>query len=183
MGDIPRLLISVALCQGAGLLGGWATAGSLRDWYPRLRKPWFTPPNWLFPVAWTLLFLLMGIALFLVWRLGAETPGVAPALAVFGIHLLLNVLWSFLFFALRSPGLAMGELVLFWLSIVATMAAFAPLSRPAALLLTPYLVWVTFAGVLNWRIWRLNPGGLPPEPEGSDPAAALQSKDSTRRTA
>jgi translocator protein len=161
MGNIPLLLLCIALCQGAGLVGGWATAVSLREWYPLLRKPWFTPPNWLFPVAWTTLFLLMGIALYLVWRQGSDAPGVAPALAVFGIHLILNMLWSIFFFSLRSPGLAFGELILFWLSIVATIVAFAPLSTAAAWLLAPYLVWATFAGLLNWSIWRLNPGGLP----------------------
>lgn len=161
MSDIPLLLLSIALCQGAGAVGGWATAESLRNWYPLLRKPWYTPPNWLFPVAWTLLFLSMGIALWLVWRLGSETPGVAPALAVFGIHLVLNMAWSVLFFSLRSPGWALVELVFFWSSIVATIVLFAPLSAGAAWLLVPYLVWVTFAGVLNWGIWRLNPGGVP----------------------
>jgi translocator protein len=162
MGDIPRLLISIAICQAAGLVGGWATAASLRDWYPTLRKPWFTPPNWLFPVAWTSLFLMMGVAVFLVWRLGTETPGVAPALAIFGVHLILNMFWSIFFFTLRSPGWGLVELIFFWLSIVATIVAFAPLSTTAAWLMAPYLVWVTFAGLLNWAIWRLNPGGRPP---------------------
>ncbi len=161
MSDIALLLTSLALCQGAGAVGGWATAASLREWYPLLRKPWFTPPNWLFPVAWTLFFLLMGIALFLVWSQGSSTPGVAPALAIFGVHLVLNMLWSVFFFTLRSPGWALVELVLFWLSIVASILAFAPVSRAAAWLLVPYLVWVTFAGLLNWSIWRLNPGEIP----------------------
>jgi len=161
-GDILLFVGSIALCQGAGLVGGWATSASLRDWYPTIRKPWFTPPNWLFPVAWTTFFLLMGIALYLIWRQGTDTPGVAPALAVFGIHLILNMLWSIFFFTLRSPGWALVELVFFWLSIAASMVLFFPLSPTAAYLLAPYLVWVTFAGVLNYSIWNLNrPGAAP----------------------
>lgn len=162
MKGIPLLVLCIVLCQLAGFVGAWATGASIRTWYPTLRRPWFTPPNWSFPVVWTTLFVLMGISLWLVWGQGTETPGVVTALIVFAVHMVFNILWSVFFFTMKNPGLAMIEVVFFWLSIVATMVTFAPLSTTAALLLVPYLIWVTVAAALNWSFWRLNPGGRPP---------------------
>ncbi len=125
------------------------------DWYETLAKPWWRPPNWLFPIAWTLLYACIAVAGWLVWKT-AGFAGASTALAVYGIQLLFNAAWSGLFFGMRRIDLAFAELVLLWLSIVATVALFAPISLLAAELLLPYLVWVTFAGALNLSIWQMN---------------------------
>ncbi len=125
------------------------------QWYETLAKPWWRPPNWLFPVAWTVLYGCIAVSGWLVWKT-AGFAGAATALAVYGAQLVFNAAWSGLFFGLHRIDLAFAELVLLWLSIVATVATFAPVSLLAAELLLPYLVWVTFAGVLNLSIWQLN---------------------------
>jgi tryptophan-rich sensory protein len=125
------------------------------QWYERLAKPWWRPPNWLFGPAWAVLYALNAIAGWLVWR-EAGLAGAGRELALYAASLVLNAGWSGVFFGLRRPDLAFGELVLLWLSIAATIAAFAPLQSTAAWMLAPYLAWVTFAGALNFAIWRLN---------------------------
>lgn len=142
----------VALCAGVAGVGAAWTNRSLFDWYPRLRKPAWNPPNRVFGPVWTVLYLLMAVAAWLVWR--RQGPG--WALALWGLQLALNLLWSGVFFGLRRPGWAAVEVVLFWLSIIATAIAFSPVSVVAALLLIPYVCWVAFAAVLNITIWRLN---------------------------
>ncbi len=135
-----------------------ATSGAIfrpGDWYENLAKPPWNPPNWLFPPAWTLLFIMIAIAGWLVWR-RAGFAGAGLALAVYGVQLLLNAGWSALFFGLRRPDLAMAEVVLLWLSILATILLFAPIHATAAWLMAPYLAWVTFAAVLNYSIWQRN---------------------------
>lgn len=151
-----RLVVSLALPFVAAGLGGWATAQGVGDWYPTLVKPSFNPPSWVFGPVWTFLYLLMGVALFLVWEKGTSTPAVRMALGLFGVQLLLNILWSFLFFGARQLGWAFVEILFLWLAIAGTLALFLRLSQPAAWLLTPYLAWVTFAAVLNYSIWALN---------------------------
>jgi tryptophan-rich sensory protein len=125
------------------------------EWYKNLAKPWWTPPDWLFGPVWTLLYLFMGVAAWLVWRRGGfqEARG---ALALFLVQLLLNALWSWVFFGLQQPGWAFLELSLLWLAIAATLAAFWRLVPAAGWLLAPYLAWVSFAGVLNFALWHLN---------------------------
>ncbi|MBL6078524.1 tryptophan-rich sensory protein [Belnapia sp. T18] len=123
------------------------------DWYENLAKPSWNPPNWLFAPAWTLLYILIAIAGWLVWR----EAGFVPALALYGVQLLLNAGWSAVFFGLKRPDLAFGELVLLWLSILGCILLFAPISTTAAWLMVPYLAWVTFAGALNFAIWQRNP--------------------------
>lgn len=152
---IVSLLPFVAACFCAALSGAMFRPG---DWYEELAKPRWRPPNWLFPPAWTVLYLCIAVAGWLVWH--AAGVAALPALAVYGIQLLLNAGWSAVFFGLRRPDWAFGELVLLWLSIAATMAAFAPISTAATLLLLPYLLWVAFAGALNLSIWRSNRGRL-----------------------
>ena len=125
------------------------------DWYETLAKPWWRPPNWLFPIAWSVLYVCIAVSGWLVWKTSGFT-GAGTALAVYGLQLLFNGAWSGVFFGLRRIDLAFAELVLLWLSIVATVVLFAPISLLAAELLLPYLVWVTFAGVLNLSIWQLN---------------------------
>lgn len=125
-------------------------------WYEHLNKPWWRPPNWLFGPAWTVLYLMNSFAGWFIWR--AASPEEAPrALTIYGVSLALNAAWSGLFFGLRRPDLALLELIALWLSIAAMIAVFRPIDETAALLLYPYLAWVTFAGVLNFTMWRLNP--------------------------
>ena len=123
-------------------------------WYGTLRKPGWTPRPWVFPVIWAPLYVAIAVSGWLVWR---EAGLVVPAMALYLAQLVLNAGWSAVFFGLRRPDLAFGELVLLWLSIAATLAAFAPVSAAAAWLLAPYLLWVTIAGALNLSVWRLNP--------------------------
>ncbi|MGQ9708290.1 MAG: TspO/MBR family protein [bacterium] len=156
-GDIVKLIISIALPLAAGALGNIATMPAIPTWYQGLNKPAFNPPRWLFGPAWSLLYILMGIALFLVWRRGFSNPEVKLALLVFLIQLVLNVIWSFLFFGLRSPIAGLIEIVILWLAILLTLILFFRVSVPAGVLLLPYLGWVTFASVLNGAIVKLNP--------------------------
>jgi translocator protein len=149
------LLACFALAFGAARLGSVLTTPSL-DWYETLAKPWFTPPNWAFPVAWTLLFALMAISLFMAWRVLGLRMRVHRALLAFAVQLALNIAWSWAFFASRDPGLGVVVILGLILAIGWTMRKFSRLSRGAALLLVPYLVWVGYAALLNIAIWRLN---------------------------
>jgi tryptophan-rich sensory protein len=124
-------------------------------WYEGLVKPALNPPNWIFGPVWTCLYALMGISAWLVW-LQRQTVPVRSALVLFGIQLLFNGLWTFIFFGLRRPGLAFVDIVILWAAIACTLAAFWRRSRYAALLLIPYLLWVSFAVYLNFELWRLN---------------------------
>lgn len=143
----------IVLSEGAGVVGSLFTSPNIPTWYATLTRPPIAPPNWIFAPVWTILFLLMGVAAYLVWRSGSRTQ---LALRIFGLQLALNVLWSILFFGLQSPGAAFIEIIFLWLSIVWTMYAFAKHSTFAAWLLSPHLAWVTFAGTLNYFIWTLN---------------------------
>lgn len=156
MTGVWGLVLCIVGCQLVGLAGGIVTRPALEGWYARLEKPPFNPPNWLFPPVWTTLFLFMGVALWLVLRADPEAGSRGLALGLFGVQLGLNVLWSVLFFGLRSPGLAMVELVFFWAALVATTVLFFPLSTVAGVLFLPYLAWVSFAGILNFELWRRN---------------------------
>jgi tryptophan-rich sensory protein len=151
--DAIALVLFLVLCQAVGAGAGFATSAAVRDWYPALAKPFFNPPPWVFAPAWTLLYILMAVAAWRVWRTG---PMARPALLLFGLQLALNLLWSVLFFGLRSPGLALAEVVLLWLAIAATALSFRPHDKTAAVLMLPYLAWVSFAAVLNAAIWYLN---------------------------
>lgn len=149
------LVVFFALCFGAAGIGGAVTTPRIANWYAGLAKPAWNPPNWVFGPVWTALYASMAVAAWLVWRrgglLGAKTP-----LLLFGAQLVLNVLWSCLFFGLQSPGLALVDVFLLWAAIAATMLAFWRQSAIAGILFAPYLAWVAFAGVLNFTIWRLN---------------------------
>jgi tryptophan-rich sensory protein len=145
----------VAACFGAALVGSAFTAPSIPEWYESLIKPFFTPPSWLFGPVWTTLYLAMAFAGWLVWR-GGSTSTTALPLALFGGQLVLNALWSVLFFGLRSPGVALAEILVLWAAILATLLLFLRISQVAGWLLAPYLAWATFAALLNFEIWRLN---------------------------
>lgn len=150
------IISAIVVCQLAGAIGAVFTTPSIPTWYAGLNKPSFQPPNWLFGPAWTLLYTLMGIALYLIWTKGLSAAGVKTALVVFGIQLLLNTLWSILFFGMKNPALALIEIVILWVAILLTLVRFYAISRTAGLLLVPYLLWVSFATVLNFSIVRLN---------------------------
>jgi len=154
--DLVKLAASVGVCLAAGAIGSFATISNISTWYAALQKPWFTPPNWLFGPAWTTLYVLMGVALFLVWKKGFESKGVKTAVGVFAVQLVLNVLWSVAFFGMQSPLLGLVVIALLWLAIAASIYVFWKISRPAAALLVPYIAWVSFAAFLNYSVWLLN---------------------------
>jgi len=152
-----RLIISVVLCQAAGIVGSLFTTPAINSWYAGLMRPAFAPPNWVFAPVWISLYLLMGISFFIVWNVGLEKGAVRKSIIIFGIQLLLNALWSYLFFGLRSPLMGFIEIVAMWLMILLTMLSFFKISRKAGLLLVPYLAWVSIASYLNYSILVLNP--------------------------
>lgn len=151
-----KLAISIIVCLAAGFIGSIFTNRSIPIWYESLKKPSFNPPAWLFGPVWTALFILMGISLFLIWKIGLNYNGVKTALIVFGIQLILNILWSILCFGLRAPLAAFIEIIILWILILMTILIFYPISKAAALLLLPYILWVSFASVLNFSLWQLN---------------------------
>ena len=157
--DGTMLVVFVLVCLAAGVVGAVFTADSVAGWYRTIAKPSWTPPDRVFGPVWTVLFILMGVAAWLVWRRGwASCRG---ALGLFAAQLLLNVGWSLVFFGLRSPGWAFVEILCLWIAVLSTIALFWRHSRIAAVLLLPYLGWSTFAAILNLAIWRAN---FPPNP-------------------
>jgi tryptophan-rich sensory protein len=149
-------VVCLAACFGAAAIGSLFTGPAVGTWYQQIRKPAFSPPDWLFGPVWTTLYAMMAVAAWLVWRKG-DTAARSAALALFGLQLVLNAAWSPIFFRLRSFGGAFADIVALWLAILATLVAFLRVSAPAGILLVPYLGWVSFAAVLNFAIWRLNP--------------------------
>jgi benzodiazapine receptor len=156
LSDLLRLAVSIAVCQLAGFVGSVFTRISVGTWYAALKKPSFTPPNWVFSPVWITLFVLMGIAAFLVWNKGLSDQKVKIALGIFAVQLILNVLWSVMFFGLRSPLAGLIEIAVLWAAILVTILYFFKVSNTAGILLIPYFLWVSFAAVLNASIWRLN---------------------------
>jgi len=156
MSKMIKLALSILACLVAGFIGSAATMPSIPTWYASLQKPAFNPPNWIFAPVWTTLFIMMGVAAFLVWDKGLENKKVRISLAIFGLQLLLNVLWSMLFFGLQSPLYAFIDILVLWASILATMIYFYRISAAAAYLLIPYILWVSFASALNLSIVILN---------------------------
>jgi translocator protein len=154
--DLSRLLICLGAVLAASAVGSFATVRAIPTWYKGLAKPAFNPPEWLFGPAWMVLYLLMAVAAWLVWKQGLGAAGVKLALAVFLAQLILNALWSILFFGFRSPLAGLVEIVVLWLAILVTIVLFFRVSTPAGVLLLPYIAWVTFAAVLNAAILRLN---------------------------
>jgi tryptophan-rich sensory protein len=154
--NLLKLAASLAVVLAAGGIGSLATAKAIPTWYVGLAKPSFNPPSWLFGPAWTVLYLLMAVAAWLVWKQGIGAAGVKLALAAFLVQLILNALWSVFFFGLRSPLTGLVDIVVLWLAILATIVLFFRVSVPAGVLLLPYIAWVSFAAVLNAAILRLN---------------------------
>lgn len=154
--NIFKLIIAIVVSELAGIIGLVFTTPSIAGWYAGLVKPALNPPAWVFGPVWTTLFALMGIAAFLVWKNGLDRKDVKIALGIFIGQLVLNTLWSIIFFGLHNPGLAFIEIIFLWLAILATIIAFTKISWPAVWLLVPYILWVSFAGYLNYSIWQLN---------------------------
>lgn len=154
MKNVLKFLISLVPPFLAAAVGSVFTASSVGGWFQGIQKPFFSPPNWIFGPVWTILFFLMGCSLYLVWRSNKE--GKKNAYLIFGIQLVLNVLWSALFFGLQNPGFAFAEIIVLWFFIIWNISMFRKFSSTAAWLLVPYLLWVSFAAYLNFSIWRLN---------------------------
>jgi tryptophan-rich sensory protein len=154
---IIRLVAAIVVCQLGGIVGSVFTVSAIPGWYAGLNKPFFNPPAWLFEPAWLTLYTLMGIALFLVWEKGFKEKENRQALQVFGLQLVFNAAWSIIFFGLHAVFIAFIEIIVLWVLILVTIIKFNKVSRKAALLLVPYIAWVSFAAVLNLFIWMLNP--------------------------
>lgn len=175
--NIVKFLVSIIVCEGAGIIGSVFTMPSIKSWYAFLNKPVINPPNWIFGPVWTVLFILMGISLYLVWsknfvakplktKIKAWNPWSQKLMSgswqkinvvsIFAVQLVLNVLWSVIFFGWQQPGLAFFELLMLWFAILYTIINFWRISKPASYLLVPYILWVTFAGFLNYSLWMLN---------------------------
>jgi tryptophan-rich sensory protein len=154
--DYPRLILSVIICQLAGVFGSFFTISAIPAWYATLNKPWFTPPNWLFGPVWISLYTLMGISLYLIWAKGFREKKGRIALGVFVIQLGLNAAWSLLFFGLQSPLLGLAGIIPLWVFIALNIWAFWRIDKRAGYLLVPYVAWVTIATALNYYVWILN---------------------------
>lgn len=153
---ILYIAIAVTVCLLIGFLSGFATQSSVGTWYAGLNKPGFNPPNWLFAPVWTVLYICMGIAAGLVWAKGFHHIWVKTALYNFGFQLLFNALWSIVFFGFQNPFWALLVIIVLMILIVITIKWFKIVDRMAAYLMIPYLLWVCFAALLNYRIWELN---------------------------
>jgi benzodiazapine receptor len=154
--EIVKLVISLILCQLAGIMGSISTKPAVPSWYVALKKPFFTPPAWVFTPVWIVLYILMGFAAFLIWRTGWQQRQSQSALILFGIQLILSALWSFMFFGLRSPLAGFIEISILSVAVLLTIQSFLRISRIAGFLLIPYFLWVAMASGLNLSIWVLN---------------------------
>ncbi len=179
MKNILKFIISIVLCQAAGLIGSIFTTPAINAWYVSLNKPSFAPPGSFIGTVWVILFFLMGVSLYLVWSKNWQVVAFAGdgerkawnrfsqklwsgnwreenAIIIFTLQLILNILWSVIFFGLKLPGLAFFELIALWFAILYTIVNFYRISKPASYLLLPYIAWVSFAGFLNFLLWRMN---------------------------
>lgn len=159
-----KIIISVLVAELAGAIGSLFTFAAIPTWYATLAKPALNPPNWVFAPVWNILFILMGVAAFLVWKRGLDKKAVRLALILFIVQLVLNSFWSIIFFGLHNPGAAFLEIIILWLAIMATIISFYKVVPKAAYLLIPYILWVTFAGYLNFSLWRLSAVNPPAAP-------------------
>ena len=152
--NLAKLVLTIIICQLAGAVGSIFTNTSVQTWYTTLKLPSIAPPGWFIGTVWIILYTLMGISLYLVWNKGDKR--VKEAISIFFVQLVLNSVWSILFFGLRSPSIAFIEIIILWIAILFTILKFYRISKNAGLLLIPYIIWVSFALVLNFSIWWLN---------------------------
>jgi tryptophan-rich sensory protein len=155
MKNILKLIASVVLSQAAGVIGSLFTVQNIPTWYSGLNKPSFNPPNYIFGPVWITLYFIIGIAFYLVWK-KSNTQNIKIPVVLFISQLVLNVLWSILFFGLKNPELGFMEIIILWIFIVLCIIKFYPVSKISSWLMFPYLLWVSFASVLNFKIWMLN---------------------------
>ncbi len=151
-----KLFISILIPLLVGGISGFFTSSGVQGWYATANKPSFNPPNWIFAPVWTALYILMGIAFFLVWKSEKDKAVKQTAIILFVVQLILNFFWSLIFFKLQQPGWALIEIAVMWLAILLTILWFGKISSTAAWLLVPYICWVSFALLLNYAIWKLN---------------------------
>ena len=151
-----KLLISILLPQVAAGVGAYFTITGDGTWYDTIQKPDWNPPSWLFAPVWTALYIMMGIAFYLVWKNDALLNKKRTAMLLWGFQLVLNLFWTIIFFNLQQPGWATVEIGVLWFFILATIIAFARINKIAAWLLVPYIAWVSFAALLTWAIWKMN---------------------------
>jgi tryptophan-rich sensory protein len=151
-----KAIISLALPQVAGLTGAAFTVTGEGSWYRSIQKPDWNPPGWLFAPVWTTLYILMGISFYLIWKSAADKKIKTPAMVFWILQLILNLVWTIIFFYAQEIGYAFAEIVLLWLFILITNLLFARISKLAAWLLVPYISWVSFAAILTYTIWQLN---------------------------
>ena len=156
MNNTLKLIISIIIPLAIGALSSYFTIPGVNSWYQTINKPSWNPPNWIFPPVWTLLFVMMGISLFLVWKNNAAVRVKKMAIMIFSIQLLLNILWSYVFFKQHTMGWALAEIIILWIAILLTIFAFGKISSLAAWLLVPYISWVSFAAILNYTFWKIN---------------------------
>ncbi|MBK6936983.1 MAG: tryptophan-rich sensory protein [Chitinophagaceae bacterium] len=156
MNNTLKMIIAVAIPVIVGGLSGFFTVTGADSWYQTINKPSWNPPGWIFGPVWTTLYILMGIALFIVWKTDATGSVKKYAVLLFAAQMLLNFFWSFIFFSQQQPGWAFAEIVMLWILIFLTIFAFARINNTAAWLLVPYISWVSFAAILNYTIWQLN---------------------------
>ncbi len=154
--EVVRLVVSIVVCQLAGGIGAIFTTPAIPTWYASLNKPAFNPPNTVFFPVWTTLYTLMGIAAFLVWRQGLRERTVRVALGIFAVQLVLNTVWTIIFFGQQSLFGALIAIVFLWIAIVVNIVTFWRISEVAGALLIPYILWVSFASLLNYSVWMLN---------------------------
>ena len=158
-GDAIKLIVSIVASFAAAGIGSLFTFKAIPTWYQGLKKPPYTPPNWVFGPVWTTLYILMGISVFLVWQKGLVTNGAMLAFTLFWIQLALNALWSIIFFGMKSKGGGVITIIVLWLLILATIIASFQVSAWVGALLIPYIVWVSIASYLNIGVWLLNKPG------------------------
>lgn len=151
-----KLILSLLVPLSVGAVVGITTSDNISTWFVNLKQPWFAPPNWVFGPVWTCLYLLMGYAFYLIWVSSTYSHWKGKAITIFIIQLGLNFLWSYLFFAWHWLGLALFEICLLWVTIFLTILVFAKVSKLAAWLLVPYIIWVSFATILAFVYWQLN---------------------------
>ncbi len=156
MNNTLKLIIAIAIPLAVGATSGFFTITGIESWYQTINKPSWNPPGSVFGPVWTTLYVLMGVALFLVWKSSGSDTLKRTAITLFAIQLILNFFWSFIFFDQQQPGWAFVEIITLWLFILLTIFSFARVSNTAAWLLVPYISWVSFAAILNYTIWKLN---------------------------
>jgi len=154
--EILRLAVSISIVFIAGAIGTVATISQIPTWYAALAKPTWAPSNWVFGPVWTTLYVLIGVALFLVWREGLGRRDVRFALLIFAVQLILNILWSVVFFGFHSLLGGFILILMLWIAILANIIAFYIISKPAGIILIPYIVWVSIASYLNYSVYLLN---------------------------